>query len=48
MAIGISNKPSVFFGPPPAKLPFYDGNPWFLPTLNKYYSFKDWLKSYHS
>ena len=48
MALGISNKPSVFFGSPPAKLPFYDGNPWFLPTLNKYYSFKDWLKSHQS
>ena len=45
MAMGISNKPSVFYGSPPAKLPFYDGNPWFLPTINKYYTFKDWLKS---
>ena len=45
MALGISNNRSVFYGSPPAKLPFYDGNPWFLPTINKYYSFKDWLKS---
>ncbi len=43
-AMGISNKNSIFYGPPPLKIPFYDGNPWFLPFVQYYYAMKDWIK----
>ena len=43
-AMGISNKNSIFYGPPPLKIPFYDGNPWFLPLVQYYYAMKDWIK----
>jgi len=46
MALGMTNQPSMFYGAPPDKLPFYDGNPWFLPIMHKFYSSKDWLKSF--
>ena len=46
LALGISNQPSMFYGAPPAKLPFYDGSPWFLPLIHRYYASKDWLKSH--
>ena len=46
MALGMANQPSMFYGAPPDKLPFYDGNPWFLPIMHKFYSSKDWLKSF--
>ena len=44
-ALGIGNRPSIFSSPPPARLPFYDGRPWFMPTINRYFAFKDWWKS---
>ena len=45
IATGTTNKPSVFFGPPPKNFPFYNGNPWFLPAIQYYFSIKDKLKS---
>ena len=27
-----------------ARIPFYDGRPWFLPMLGAYYRVKDWLQ----
>ncbi|MGB1790913.1 MAG: oxidoreductase, partial [Paracoccaceae bacterium] len=33
-AMGTGNQPSAFWGRPPPRIPFYDGNPWF----------KDWIK----
>jgi glycine/D-amino acid oxidase-like deaminating enzyme len=46
LALGISNQPSMFYGAPPTKLPFYDGSPWFLPLIHRYFASKDWLKSH--
>ena len=43
-AMGTGNQPSIFWGPPPPRIPLYDGNPWFLPVVNRYFSFKDWIK----
>ena len=43
-AMATANRPSVFFGPPPKSIPFYDGNPWFLPAVQYAYSIKDWIK----
>ena len=44
-AMGTGNRPSSFLQPPPSSLPLYDGNPWFLSAVHKYYAFKDWLKN---
>ena len=44
IAIGTTNKPSIFYGPPPKRFPFYDGNPWFLPAIQYYFSMRDKLK----
>ena len=43
-AMGIGNRPSVFCGSPPHRLPLYDGNPWFLPAIQYYLALKDWVK----
>ena len=44
MAMGTSNRYSIFYGPPPLKIPLYDGEPWFLPFIQYYYAMKDWIK----
>ena len=44
-AMGTGNRPSTFYGSPPPALPFYDGNPWFLPAVQKYFSLRDWVKN---
>ena len=46
-AMRTANKPSIFYGEPPKSIPFYDGNPWFLPSIQYYYALKDWLKFRH-
>ncbi len=43
-AMGTGNQPSAFWGPPPPRIPLYDGNPWFLPAMHRYFGFKDWIK----
>lgn len=44
-AMGTGNRPSTFYGPPPPAVPFYDGNPWFLPAVQRYFALRDWIKS---
>ena len=44
-AMGIGNRPSIFSCPPPARLPFYNGRPWFMPMINQYFALKDWWKN---
>lgn len=39
--LGVSNRGSVFDGPPPPTIPLYDGDPWFLPAINAWYAFRD-------
>ena len=45
MALGQDNAPSIFtslhHGAPPPKIPFYDGEPWFLPLVNTRYALQD-------
>ena len=41
MALGLRNKPSCFYGPPPPAIPLYDGNPWFMSFVNSWYGVKD-------
>lgn len=43
-AMGIGNRPSAFYGPPPPAVPLYDGNPWFLPAVQRYFALRDWTK----
>ena len=43
-AMGTGNRTSVFYGPPPQSVPLYDGNPWFMPAIQYYFAFKDWVK----
>ncbi|MGB1095726.1 MAG: oxidoreductase, partial [Paracoccaceae bacterium] len=43
-AMGTGNSTSVFYGPPPQRVPFYDGNPWFLPAIQYYFALRDWMK----
>ena len=33
---------SAFFNIPFKKMPFYNGNPWFLPIAIEYYKVQDW------
>ena len=40
-----NNKRSIFFGPPPKSFPLYNGDPWFLPTIQYYFTIKDWIKA---
>lgn len=40
-ALGISNSKSVFYDRPPSAVPFYDGNPWFMPFVNGYFRVRD-------
>ena len=44
-AMGIGNQPSIFYGQPPPAVPLYDGNPWFLPAVQRYFAFSDWVKN---
>ena len=44
IAMGTSNRQSIFYASPPQSIPFYDGNPWFLPVYQYYFAFKDWIK----
>ena len=46
-AMATGNRTSVFYGPPPKSMPLYDGNPWFMPTIQYYYALKDWIKIRH-
>ena len=46
MALGLRNKPSCFYGPPPPAIPLYDGNPWFMAFVNSWYSVKDRLNEW--
>ena len=39
--LGMTNNPSVFSGPPPETIPFYDGDPWFMPLVSGYYASRD-------
>ena len=32
IAMGTTNRQSIFYSSPPQSIPFYDGNPWFLPV----------------
>jgi glycine/D-amino acid oxidase-like deaminating enzyme len=41
--IGGENAPSAFDGHPFPTLPFYRGNPWFLPVVGTWYRFRDRL-----
>ncbi len=43
-AMGTGNSTSVFYGPPPQRVPLYDGNPWFLPAIQYYFALRDWMK----
>ena len=43
-AMGTENQPSIFYGDPPPNIPLYNGNPWFLPAIQSYFAFTDWLK----
>ncbi len=36
---------SVFYRKPPKAIPFYDGRPWFMPFVNRWFAFRDWLSS---
>ena len=44
IAMGTTNRQSIFYASPPQSIPFYDGNPWFLPIYQYYFAFKDWIK----
>ncbi len=44
IAMGTSNKQSIFYASPPQSIPFYNGNPWFLPIYQYYFALKDWIK----
>ena len=48
-ALGQTNAPSIFSqlydGKPPPQIPFYDGEPWFLPFVNARYAVQDKLNS---
>ena len=39
--LGSANKPSVFEAPAPEAIPFYDGEPWFMPAINGWFSLLD-------
>ena len=41
LALGVSNQTSVFYDKPPAKIPLYDGNPWFMPVVNGFFAVQD-------
>ena len=40
-SLGLTNNPSVFSGAPPETIPFYDGNPWFMPLVTSYFAARD-------
>ena len=44
--LGMTNSPSVFSGPPPETIPFYDGDPWFMPLVTGYYASRDMLNEW--
>lgn len=44
--LGMTNSPSVFSGEPPEAIPFYDGNPWFMPLVNSWYASRDLLNEW--
>ncbi|MGU9961630.1 MAG: NAD(P)/FAD-dependent oxidoreductase [Candidatus Puniceispirillales bacterium WSBS_2018_MAG_OTU23] len=46
MALGVANKPSIFYDKPPAAVPLYDGNPWFMPFVNGYFMARDQLNEW--
>ena len=48
-ASGTSNQASSFYSKPPPQIPFYDGNPWFMPLVSGYYAIKDMVneKRFH-
>ena len=41
LAMGMSNQDSVFYDKPPEKIPFYDGDPWFMPFVNGAFAVQD-------
>ena len=46
MALGIAGgpngtSPSVFYNKPPAPIPLYDGNPWFMPFIVSFFAAQD-------
>ena len=41
IALGTGNRPSVFYSKAPPKVPLYDGKPWFLPVVHRYFAAKD-------
>lgn len=43
LAGGRLNRPSAFSRRPMAPFPAYNGMPWFLPVVGRYYQFRDWL-----
>lgn len=45
-ALGMTNRPSVFSGPPPETVPFYDGDPWFMPVINTYFASRDLINEW--
>lgn len=46
LALGRANKPSVFYDKPPAAIPLYDGNPWFMPFVNGYFLTRDYINGW--
>jgi glycine/D-amino acid oxidase-like deaminating enzyme len=40
---GTTNRVSAFEGLPFQSRPLYNGNPWFVPFIGRYYKFRDWL-----
>ncbi|MCE2517506.1 MAG: FAD-binding oxidoreductase, partial [Alphaproteobacteria bacterium] len=46
LALGVANKPSVFYDKPPSAVPFYDGVPWFMPFVNGYFLARDQLNEW--
>jgi glycine/D-amino acid oxidase-like deaminating enzyme len=41
--LGQTNRPSAFEKVELPSIPFYGGNPWFLPMVGGYYQFRDWI-----
>jgi hypothetical protein len=40
---GTANSKSIFEDRKLSFFPFYNGQPWFLPIMGKFYQFQDWL-----